>query len=531
MLFATANAQQTFKLNHAYESCSFCEQTEGHYYTVKDAALIKDKDLQDYAIMYQSRKNGGNYLFGKHADKVCSQSNSGKHSWKTYLETLTINVTKKNLQDFIEQRDDEIKKRTQESCELDNSTAKCYRIGIVNTTMASISYYLEFFFHDRALTEYYWDNINLSNIERLIFSKNIAGKSDNLLQTLNTNDFKKIIDLCELLLLKDEVKILIPLSDKEIESYGGKAKFCNIDSANISFSLNPVKLINSKILSHPYGGEDPFIAEYYNTVLNLSYARALQNLNRKNEALVIYNKTDWEPLLRVLEYGWIPKRYYFSKTSNPGHYTGEFLKRDKNDWIFACMSIFSYNNLCKELNVQPKITEGQLKGALYAGSQLVASDYRSMAYRLINQSDYPNAIYLLKYAAEHCTEGYDRIDAPQNLSYGYNKIGWDLIMKKEFQSALIYLKEGSQSFPDANNIKYSSKEYASLQHFINGNLAHAYLLSGDYKTAKKMYKKYKVVNITPEMSWVSMVNEDFKVFQAAGITNEHFQDILKLMNK
>ena len=526
MLFATANAQQTFKLNHAYESCSFCEQTKGHYYTVKDVALIKDKDLQDYAIMYESRKNGGNYLFGKHADKVCSQSNSGKHSWKTYLETLTINVTKKDWQGFYEQRDDEIKQQTQQYCWEKSFLVKDYRIGIVNTTIASISYYLEFFFHDRALKEYYWDNINLSNIERLIFSKNIAGKSDNLLQTLNTNDFKKIIDLCELLRFKDEVKILIPVSDKEREFYGVKSKFCNFDKYfefnDISFSLNPVKLMISGIRGS--SRRDPFISTYYYTVLNLSYARALQNLNRKNEALVIYKQIFddeqrsfyWQSLLKPY---YSEAKYFFRTTSDPGYETLEkAFEPDKSDRIFAIMSIFSYNNLCKELNVQPKITVNQLNqlnyDALYG---LVPSDYWSMASSLINQSDYPNAMYLLKSGVEHFKKRNDGIDAIKNLSHGYNKIGWDLIMKKEFQSALIYLKEGSQIFP--------------LEHFINGNLAHAYLLSGDYKTAKKMYKKYKGVNLTPEMSWVSMVNEDFKVFQAAGITNEHFQDILKLMNK
>jgi tetratricopeptide (TPR) repeat protein len=518
MLFATANAQQTFKLNHAWESCSLCEQTKGHYYTVKDADLIKDKDLHDYAIIYKSRKNGGNYLFGTDADKDCPQSNSGKHSWKTYSETLTINVTKKDLQDFIELRDGERNKLTQEKCIQYNLYAKDYRIGIVNKTLVRISYYLEFFFHDRALKEYYWDNINLSNIETLIFSKNIAGKSDNLLQTLNTNDFKKIRDLCELL-LKDEVKILIPLSDKEIEFYGGKAKFCNIDNADISFSLNPVKLINSEIYSG-FAGEKPFIAKYYNTVLNLSYARALKNLNRKNEALDIYNKTDLTELLQTLPVGYRAKGYYFSKTSNPGETPQYGNEPDKNDRIFGYMSIFSYINLCKDLNVQPKITEKELEDylneyrVLSEELRLVPSDYWSMASSLINQSDYPNAMHLLKFGIEKFPNNQEAL---KNLNSGYNKIGWDLILKKEFQAALFYLKEGTEIFP--SNL------------FIIGNLAHAYLLTGDYKTAKKMYTKNKGINLTPELSWVSMVNGDFKDFQAAGITNKHFQDILQLMNK
>jgi hypothetical protein len=37
---------------------------------------------------------------------------------------------------------------------------------------------------------------------------------------------------------------------------------------------------------------------------------------------------------------------------------------------------------------------------------------------------------------------------------------------------------------------------------IKLNLAHAYLLNGDYRAAKSIYKEYQNQNITTSLSWV-----------------------------
>ncbi len=467
MLFTTANAQQIFKLNHAWELCSLCEQTKGHYYTVKDADLIKDKDLQDYAIIYKSRKNGGNYLFGTDADKDCPRSNSGKHSWKTYSETLTINVTNKDLQDFIKLRDNERNEENQKKCEAYKGYAMDYRIGVVNTTLYRLCLYMEYFWGARNLKEFYWDNINLTNIEKRIFSENINGANVNKLSNLNINDFKIIIDLYEMI-LKDECKVMVPLSDKEIEYYGRELGFCNIDNSELIFSLNPNVLLNFVYNKYCTSCQNPFIAEYSNTVLRLSYAMALQKMNRKNEALEIYNKSDLTKLLNTLPVGYRADTYYFSQTSDPGKKSSFDIEPDKNDRIFGYMSIFSYINLCKYLNVQPKITEKELEGYLneYSVSEklrLVPSDYWFMASNLINQSDYPNAMHLLKFGIGKFPNNQNAI---KNLISGYNSIGWNLILKKEFQSALLYLKEGSEIFP--NDLFIRNEPYTRNELGVNG---------------------------------------------------------------
>jgi hypothetical protein len=63
------------------------------------------------------------------------------------------------------------------------------------------------------------------------------------------------------------------------------------------------------------------------------------------------------------------------------------------------------------------------------------------------------------------------------------------------------------------------------------NLAHAYLLNDNYKEAKKIYKKYQNQNVTDSLSWIQKTEQDFKAFQKAGIQNENFERVLKLLNE
>lgn len=517
LIIASANAQQTFELNHIWESCSICDQTRGHDYTVKNADLIKDKDLRDYAIIYARRKNGGNYLFGTNADKVCPQSNSGKHNWKKYSETIRKNVSAKILQDFINQADNERIAESQRKCESYIDYAKEYRIGVVNQTLYQLCRYMQYYWGTRNITNFYWENINLPKIENLIFLEKLDGKNVDQSRNLSTNDDKIIIDLYEMI-IKGECKGTLPISNEEIEYYGGELDFCNIDNSELFFSLDPSVLINYEKQSC-HGCSDRFIVEHFSNILRISYAMALQNVGRKNEALDIYSKTDLTKLLHTRSYSLRPSYYYFAKTSEPGRKFEFDIEPDKFDRIFAYWSIFSYMKLCKDLNVQSKITKEELEGYLIENQlseelRLRPSDYGAMAFTLINQSDYDNAKYLLKFGKRKFPNSQEMF----NYCYsGYNNIGWNLILKKEFQPALLYLKEGSEIYP--NDL------------FILGNLAHAYLLTGDFKSAKKIYKEHIGLNITPEMSWVSMINADFKEFQAAGITSAYFEEILQLINK
>jgi uncharacterized protein (TIGR02145 family) len=147
-----------------------------------------------------------------------------------------------------------------------------------------------------------------------------------------------------------------------------------------------------------------------------------------------------------------------------------------------------------------------------SGGTIMPFDYFCLAQYCIEISDFENALKHLKIGLDK----HPNSDAYSFLRSGYSKIGSNLIHKKNFKSALIYLKEGHDKYPD--------------DLWIQGNLAHAYLLTGKYETAKNIYLENKGKNLKPTLTWVTAVNDDFKEFEETGIYNEHFEEILKLLN-
>ncbi|MDI5950298.1 tetratricopeptide repeat protein [Flavobacterium yafengii] len=98
----------------------------------------------------------------------------------------------------------------------------------------------------------------------------------------------------------------------------------------------------------------------------------------------------------------------------------------------------------------------------------------------------------------------------------YNNLGYCYILTKQYLKAIKYLKEGEKL--DETDL------------IIKGNLAHAYLLSGDTEQAKTIYLKYKSQNINESLSWIDMVKIDFDDFRKVGIQSENFNEILNLIN-
>ena len=97
----------------------------------------------------------------------------------------------------------------------------------------------------------------------------------------------------------------------------------------------------------------------------------------------------------------------------------------------------------------------------------------------------------------------------------YNNVGFYYIMSKQYLKAIKYLKEGE--ILDETNL------------FIKGNLAHAYLLNGDYEIAKAIYLKYNGQNVDEETSWVQMIKEDFETFKKHDILSINFNSILSIL--
>jgi hypothetical protein len=98
----------------------------------------------------------------------------------------------------------------------------------------------------------------------------------------------------------------------------------------------------------------------------------------------------------------------------------------------------------------------------------------------------------------------------------YNAIGIIYLLTKQYGKAIKFLKEGE---------KLDDSEL-----LIKLNLAHAYLLNDNYSSAKAIYKEYQSQNVTDSLSWNEKVKQDFAAFKKAGIQNNDFERILKVLN-
>lgn len=97
----------------------------------------------------------------------------------------------------------------------------------------------------------------------------------------------------------------------------------------------------------------------------------------------------------------------------------------------------------------------------------------------------------------------------------YNALGQYYLYSKQYDKALKALKEGE---------KIDSSEL-----LVQLNLAHAYLLKGDYKKAKEIHKKYNGQNVTTALSWKDKTQSDFEDLKKAGFKNDDFDRILRLL--
>lgn len=140
-------------------------------------------------------------------------------------------------------------------------------------------------------------------------------------------------------------------------------------------------------------------------------------------------------------------------------------------------------------------------------SSVVYADLRKEASLLIKKGKYGDAIAKLGVI----------INDGKATVLDYNAIGSSYLLTKQYGKALRYLKEG--------------EKLDNTELLVQLNLAHAYLLSDNYKEAKKIYKKYQNQNVTESLSWTQKTEQDFKAFQKLGIQNEDFEKVLKLMKE
>ncbi|KDN55582.1 tetratricopeptide repeat protein [Flavobacterium seoulense] len=134
------------------------------------------------------------------------------------------------------------------------------------------------------------------------------------------------------------------------------------------------------------------------------------------------------------------------------------------------------------------------------------NDLRTKASNNIKKGDYGSAI-----------KNYNEIVNQQKATaLDYSNLGYGYLLTKQYGKAIKTLKEGEK------------RDDTEL--LVKLNLAHAYLLNNEYAKAKTIYKEYQNQNVTDSLSWTQKIKDDYQAFAKAGIQNEDFERVLKLLN-
>jgi hypothetical protein len=133
------------------------------------------------------------------------------------------------------------------------------------------------------------------------------------------------------------------------------------------------------------------------------------------------------------------------------------------------------------------------------------SDLRTQAEVLAKKGNYGTAIAKMNTI----------INNGKGEALDYSTLGYFYLITKQYGKALKILKEG--------------EKLEDTELLIQLNLAHAYLLNGNYKSAKSIHKTYSNQNVTDSLSWTQKTKLDFEAFQKAGIQHDDFNAILKIL--
>lgn len=93
-----------------------------------------------------------------------------------------------------------------------------------------------------------------------------------------------------------------------------------------------------------------------------------------------------------------------------------------------------------------------------------------------------------------------------------NSKAWESLLKKDYSNAIIFCKKGIEL--DDDNL------------YLKGNLAHGYLLNGDFEKAREIYLAYLGSSLDNQTTWLKMIEVDFAEFNSKGINSEDMSRIL-----
>ena len=137
-------------------------------------------------------------------------------------------------------------------------------------------------------------------------------------------------------------------------------------------------------------------------------------------------------------------------------------------------------------------------------SNVIYLDLRNQASDLAKQGKYGDAISKLQSIV---------VDGKATV-LDYNALGYAYIITKQYGKAIKFLKQGEM--------------LDNSELLLQLNLAHAYLLNKDFKSAKSIYKKYQSQSVTDGLGWTQKVKLDFETFEKTGLTNAEFERVLRL---
>ncbi len=132
---------------------------------------------------------------------------------------------------------------------------------------------------------------------------------------------------------------------------------------------------------------------------------------------------------------------------------------------------------------------------------------RSDANQYFKKKKYKEAIDLLLNAI---------VDNGNGNHLDYNALGTYYLYSNQYQKAIQSLQ--------------AAEKLDNAELLIKLNLAHAYLLNGDFHEAKMLHKKFKSQNVTANQNWNTKTKFDFEDFKKNGIQSEDFEKILKLID-
>jgi hypothetical protein len=97
----------------------------------------------------------------------------------------------------------------------------------------------------------------------------------------------------------------------------------------------------------------------------------------------------------------------------------------------------------------------------------------------------------------------------------YNSLAWYSLLSRQFDKAKSALIAGLGESP--NNL------------FLHGNLAHYYLITGDYKACEAIHLRFKKEALKEDLSWKQMVEQDLLVFEDLDIYHSDFNKVRQLV--